>query len=56
MKADVLRFPKMWYLLSVSGFKPYLLAVKVRSNFEKKIDGEGAVKKKDTAAILRFRS
>ena len=27
------------------GFKPKLLAVKVGSNFEKKLDGEGAVKK-----------
>ena len=46
VKADVQSFPKMWDLLSVSGFKPQLLAVKVRSNFEKKFDGEGAVKKK----------
>ena len=34
---------------------PKLLALKVGSNFEKKLDGEGAVKKKDTAVILRFR-
>ena len=56
MKENVLRFPKMWYFLRFGGFKPKLLAVKVGSMFEKKLDGKGAVKKKDTAAILRFRS
>ena len=31
--------------MSFEGFKPELLAVKVRSNFKKKLNGEGAVKK-----------
>ncbi len=36
-KADVLGFPKMWYFLSVTVFKGELLAVKVKSNFKKKL-------------------
>ena len=43
-KADVLRFPKMWYFFSVAVFKGELLAVKVKSNFQKKWVG-GGVKK-----------
>ena len=39
-KADVLRIPKMLSFLSFEGFKPELLAVKVRSNWKKKIPWE----------------
>ena len=35
VKAEVLRFPKMWYFLGVRLFKGELLAVKVKSNFKK---------------------
>ena len=36
----------MWYFLGVRLFKGELLAVKVKSNFEKKNGGEGGVTKK----------
>ena len=37
MKAYVPRIPKMWYFLGLAVFKVELLALKVRSNFKKKI-------------------
>ena len=55
VNADVLRFPKMWYFLGVRLFKGELLAVKVKSNFEKKMEGKEASQKKVTATILIFR-
>ena len=45
-KADVPRFPKMWYFLSVAVFKGELLAVKVNSNFKQKKWVRGGVTKK----------
>ena len=45
-KADVQRFPKMWYFLGVRLFKGELLAVKVKSNFKEKNSRLGGVKKK----------
>ena len=45
----------MWYFLSVAVFKEELLAVKVKSNFEKKMEGKEASQKKVTATILIFR-
>ena len=45
----------MWYFLSVAVFKGELLAVKVKSNFKKKIGSEEALRKKVTATILIFR-
>ena len=50
-KANVLRIPKMWYFFGVRLFKGELLAVKVESSFEKQMEGEGGVTKKDTAII-----
>ena len=44
-KGHVQSIPKMWQFLRFRGFKPQLQAVKVWSNSEKKIGGEGAVKK-----------
>ena len=47
-------FPKMWYFLGARLFKGELLAVKVKSNFKKKIGSEEALRKKVTATILIF--
>ena len=44
----------MWYFLGVRFFKGELLAVKVKSNFEKKMEGKEASQKKVTATILIF--
>ena len=54
MKAYVPRIPKMWYFLGLAVFKVELLALKVRSNFKKKIPQKKMSKKKDTATILIF--
>ena len=51
-RADVLRFPKMWYFLRFRGFKPELLLPKVRS-FSKYLFWKVSVSKKNpTATIL----
>ena len=55
-KAQVLSFPKMLYFLGVRLFKGELLAVKVKSNFEKKMEEKEASQKKVTATILIFRA
>ena len=38
-------FRKMWYFSIFKGFKPELLAVKVASNINKKIQGMGSLQK-----------
>ena len=52
MKADVLKILKMWYFLRFKGFEPELSAVKVESNFKKKISENGCHKKKTRAQFL----
>ena len=54
VKAEVLRFPKMWYFLSVAVFKGELLAVKVGSNSKKITGAVLPFPKKVTATILIF--
>ena len=51
-KGHVQSIPKMLQFLRIRDFKPWLSAVKVRSNSEKNIAGKEASQKKDTATIL----
>ena len=51
-KGHVQSIPKMLQFLRIRDFKPWLSAVKVRSNSEKNIAGMEALRKKDTATIF----
>ena len=56
VKAYVPKIPKMWYFLGLAVFKVELLALKVRSNSEKKSRQKTMSQKKDTATIFGFRT
>ena len=54
MKAEVLRFPKMWYFWGLAVFKVELLAAEVESKFKKKNDGKAVLKKITLGQFLFF--